>query len=271
MLSFHKKFNIMASPQLQVAFNKPTPVSKFFKILIQFCIIPLKINRSENKVTVTFKYKSKQTLIFLFYQLILIALIGFMSIYMTGINQIMTWFMAQFQHSNIIDFASLIILTIMINFIPTFYLPSMNRLTNVENGLILSPNLQLPNHWKKIVLSSLVQAVSTAIHTYLLLFNHLKIDDEDFDFSWWLVGSYIQIIYIYLLPFIFFFVVFCLIDEFKRKVCLRKNNIIQHAGNCIDNFKTRQNGLGTTFLIFFLIIKLEMFFSPTWVFLYSWH
>ena len=259
MLSFHKNFHIMASPQIQVAFDKPTPVSKFLKMLIKFCIIPLKITRSEEKTTVMFKYRSKQTLIFLFYQLILTGLVwGFMGIYMTGINQIMKWFMAHFQHSNIIDFVSLLVLQIT-NMIPFFALAFVKHLTCVANGLILSPSLQLPNHWKKFVLSSFVSAISSAIlmHTTLM---SLKIDDEDIDLSWWLVGSYIQIIYICLLLFIIFFVVLCLIDEFKRIVCLRKINTIQHTDNCIDGFKTLQNGFGKFFLIIFSYHQIENVF-----------
>ena len=262
----------MASPQLHVAFNKPTPVSKFLRMLIKICIIPLKITRSEKTTTVTFKYRSKQTLIFLFYQLVILGGIvtGFMLIYMTGINQVFAWYMAHFRNSNFIDFFSLSILMLLTSFIPNFSLPLAKHLTYVANGLILSPNLQLPNHWKKFLLSFLVYTISSAIYIRINIMDS-KGDGEVLDLSWWLAGAYIQIIYIQLTVFIIFFVVLCLIDEFKRKVCLRKNNIIQHAGNCIDNFKTRQNGLGTTFLIFFLIIKLEMFFSPTWVFLYSWH
>ena len=226
MFSFHKNFNIMAFPQLQVAFDKPTPVSKFLKMLIKFCIIPLKINQSEKTASVTFKCNSKQTLIFLFYQLILIGIVwGFME--MTGINQIMTWFMTHFQQSNIIDFVSFLILTILVNFIPTFSIPFAKHLTYVANGLILSPNLQLPNHCKKFVLSSLVYAISTAILNYTILMNS-KTDNEGIDFSWWLSGAFIQIININLTVFIFFFVVLCLIDEFKRIVCLRKNNTIKH-------------------------------------------
>ena len=184
---------------------------------------------------------------------------GFMVIYMTGINKIMAWYMAYFQRSNIIDFISFMILVMLLNCVPNFSLPFAKHLTYVANGLILSPNLQLPNHWKKIVFSSLVYAISSAIYMYVILM-HLKIDDEVIDHSWWLAGAYVQIIYIQLTVFIFFFVVLSLIDEFKRIVCLRKNNLIQHADNCIDGFKTLQNGFGTTFLITFSYHQIENVF-----------
>ena len=87
-----------------------------------------------------------------------------------------------------------------------------------------------------------------------------KGDDRIIDHSWWLAGAYIQTIYIQLTVFIIFFVVLCLIDEFKRKVCLCKNNIIKHADNCIDAFKTLQNGFGTTFLITFSYHQIENVF-----------
>ena len=87
-----------------------------------------------------------------------------------------------------------------------------------------------------------------------------KGDDEVVDKSWWLAGVYIQIIYIQLTLFVIFFVVLCLIDEFKRKVFLCKNNIIQHADNSIDGFKTLQNGFGTTFLLTFSYHQIENVF-----------
>ena len=120
----------MASPQLHVAFNKPTPVSNFLRMLIKFCIIPLKINQSEKTTSVTFKYRSKQALIFLFYQFIITGVVmGFMVIYMTGINKIMAWYMAYFQRSNIIDFISFMILVMLFNCVPNFSLPFAKHLT----------------------------------------------------------------------------------------------------------------------------------------------
>ena len=144
-------------------------------MLIKFCIIPLKINQSEKTTSVTFKYRSKQALIFLFYQFIITGVVmGFMVIYMTGINKIMAWYMAYFQRSNIIDFISFMILVMLLNCVPNFSLPFAKHLTYVANGLILSPNLQLPNHWKKIVFSSLVYAISSAIYIYVCNSNAFK-------------------------------------------------------------------------------------------------
>ena len=109
---------------------------------MKICIIPLKINLLEKKTTVTFKYRSKQTLIFLIYQFILTVILGFMMIYMTGINHIITWFVTKFQNSNFIDFISLFIIMIFGAFIPSFSLPFAKQLTYVANGIILSPILQ---------------------------------------------------------------------------------------------------------------------------------
>ena len=248
----------MASPQVHVAFNKPTPVSKFFRMLIKICIIPLKIDRSEKTTSVTFKYRSKEALVFLFYPFtVSVIVLGFFMIYMTGINQIMTWFMAKFQMLNTIDFFSLLILLTLPSFLPSFCLPFARHLTYVANGLILSPNLQLPNHWKKFVLSSLFYVISSVVYLYIHLMN-LRIDGNNH--SWWLAGCYIQLIVISLNIFILFLFVLCLIDEFKRIVCLRKNDTIQHAENCIDGFKTLQNGFGSTFLITFSYHQIENVF-----------
>ena len=246
----------MASPQLHVAFNKPTPVSKILKMLMKICIIPLKINRSEKNITVTFKYRSKQTLIFLIYQFILTVVMGFMMIYMTRIDHIMTWFVIKFQNSNFIDFISLLIIMIFGAFIPSFSLPFAKQLTYVANGLILSPNLQVPNHWKKFVISSFIYVISTNIYSYISLMYF----DEDIDFSWYLAGAYIQGINIHLTIFISFFIVLCFMDEFKRIVFLGKSNIIQHANNCIDYFKTLQKGFGTFFLLTFSYYQIENIF-----------
>ena len=64
---------------------------------------------------------------------------------------------------------------------------------------------------------------------------------------------------IYLI-FNFFSIILCLINEFKRIVCLRKDNIISHSNNCLYCFKTLQKGFRTTFLITFSFYQMEMIF-----------
>ena len=83
---------------------------------------------------------------------------------------------------------------------------------------------------------------------------------DDIDYSWWLATSYINIAYLSLIVFIFFFFILVLIDEFKRIVCLRKNNIILHSNYCVDCFKTMQKGFGRTFLLTFSYYQIEIVF-----------
>ena len=137
------------------------------------------------------------------------------------------------------------ILVMLLNCVPNFSLPFAKHLTYVAN------------HWKKncIFLTCLCYFLS---HLYVCNSNAFKN-------WWWSYWSFLVVsrslcsnhIYIQLTVFIFFFVVLGLIDEFKRIVCLRKNNLIQHADNCIDGFKTLQNGFGTTFLITFSYHQIE--------------
>ena len=251
----------MTSPQMHIAFNKPTPVSNILTILIKTCIIPLKIIRSEKTTTsVTFRLKSKQTLIFWLYQLIIYGTTFFMMIYMTGIKPIMAWFITKFYNLNFIDFVSILFILNFGAIIPTFSLQFSKNLTHVANEIILSPNLQLPNHWKKFVLSSLFNVISTKAFNYIHIINS-KIDvDEDIDFSWWIASNLIQIIVNNIFVFIFFFLALCFIDEFKRNACLPKNNIIFHTNKCIDLFKTLQKGFGTTFLLTFSYYQIQNVF-----------
>ena len=155
---------------MHVAFNKPTPVSNILKMLIKTCIIPLKIYRSEKTTSITFKFISKQTLIFCLFQWIIFgATICFMMVYKTGIKTILTWFMEKFYNSNFIDFVSLVCIMNFAVIIPCFSLPFSKRLTYVANEIILSQNLQLPNHWTKFVLFSIICAISSLVYLFITL------------------------------------------------------------------------------------------------------
>ena len=167
----------MTSPLINVDFKKATPASNILKILIKACIIPLKINRAEKTTSVTFRLRSKQILIFWLYQLIIYGTALFMMFYMTGIKPIMTWFITKFYNSNFIDFVSLMCIMTMGSIIPNLGLPFSRHLTYVANDIFLSPNLQLPNHWKKFVLSLLFYVTSVQSFTYIHVTNS-KIDDD---------------------------------------------------------------------------------------------
>ena len=249
------------SPQMQhVAFNKPTPVSNILKVLIKTCIIPLKINRSEKTTSVTFKLKSKQTFIFCLYLLIIFGTTFFMMFYMFGINHIMTRFLTKFHNSNTIDFMSLICIMMMGTSVPILCLPFSKQLTYVASEIFQSPNLQLPNHWKKFVLFSLFYVLSLEAFTCIHITNSTIDDDEDIEYSWWIAAIIIQITVNNIFVFIFFFVVLCCIDEFKRITYLPKNDIIFHTNKCIDYFKTLQKGFGTTFLITYSYYQIQNVF-----------
>ena len=102
----------MTFPQKNVAFNNPTPVSNILKILIKTCIIPLKITKSEKSTSVTFRFRSKQTLVFWIYQWIFFGTALFLMVYMTGFKPLMTWLITKFSNSNIIDFISFLCILI---------------------------------------------------------------------------------------------------------------------------------------------------------------
>ena len=156
-----------------------------------------------------------------------------MMFYMTGIKPIMTWFITKFYNSNFIDFVSLMCIMTMGSIIPNLGLPFSRHLTYVANDIFLSPNLQLPNHWKKFVLSLLFYVTSVQSFTYIHVTNSNIDDDEDIDYSWWIAANIIQITVNNYFVFIFFFLALWFIDEFKRNVCLPKNNIIMAILYCI--------------------------------------
>ena len=248
------------SPPMAVAFNKSAPVSNILKILIKACIIPLKIDRSKKKTSVTFKLRSKQTLIFWLYQLIIYGTVYFMFIYMTGIKPIMTWFITKFYNSNFIDFVSLMCIMTMGSIIPNLCLPFSKQLTYVAIEIFLSPNLQLPHHGKKFILSSLLYVISLQAFTYIHVTNFKINNNDNFEYSWWIAANFIQITFNNILVFIFFFIFLCFIDEFKRITCLLKVNIVSYTNKCIELFKTLQKGFGTTILITFSYYQIQNIF-----------
>ncbi len=248
----------MKSTQFHVEF-KQTPVSNILKILIKICIIPLKINQSENTAKVTFKFVSKETLFFLLYPFIIFGSTFFMMFYEIGINTFLLWFITKFQNSNLIDFVSLMCIMNFAVTIPSFSLPFFKQLTRVAPEIILSQRLQLPSHWKKFVFASLLYTFSSFIYMFINI-RFSKIENECIDYFWWIAGALIQNICVNIFAFIFFSIILCLIDEFKRIVSLRKDNIISHSNNCLNYFKTLQKGFGTTFLITFSFYQMENVF-----------
>ena len=244
----------MTSPQIQVAVIKSTPVSTILNFLINACIIPLKINRSEK--TISFKLRSKQTLIFLLYQSIVYGVtIGFMNIYMAGIKPTMKWLITKYQSSNTIDFISFMCIMIMSSSITYFVLPFTKQLTYIENEVILSPNLHLPNHWRKFVFFSLFYVISLNVYMYMIVQNSILIE-----YPFWIAGTLINVTFINIFIFISFFVILCLIDEFRRITSLPQNNIVLHTIKCIDLFKTLQKGFGSTFMVTFSFFQIQNVF-----------
>ena len=251
----------MTFPQKNVTFNNPTPVSNTLKILIKTCIIPLKIIKSGKSTSVTFKLISKQTLIFLLYQWIFFGTALYLMFFMTGFMPVMTWLITKFYNSNFIDFVSFICIMMISFSIPTFCLLFFKQFTHVANEIILSPNLQLPNHWKKFVLFSLFYVISSYVYQYITV-KYFKVDDDEgVDYSWWMIANFVQMTFINIYVFIFYFVVLCFIDEFKRIACLPiRNNIIFYTNKCIELFKSLQNGFGTTFLVTFSFYQIQNVF-----------
>ena len=240
----------MSSPKMHVAFNEPSPVSNILNFLIKTCIIPLKINHSEK--TISFKFRSKQTLIFMLYQWIVYGVTTFfMMMYMTGIKAIMKWFVTKFYNSNTIDFISMICILLMGSSVSIFCLPFTKQLTYVANELILSPNLQLPNHRKKFVHFSLFYLISLNVYLYMLVRYSKMDDDEEIEYPWLLAAGLINSTFMNIFIFISFFVILCLIGEFKRIASLPQNNIELYTNRCINLFKTLQKAFGVTFLVTF--------------------
>ena len=247
-------------PQKNVAFNNPTTVSNMFKILIKTCIIPLKIIKSEKSTSVTFRFRSKQTLVFLLYQWIFMGTALFLMFYMTGVKPVMTWLITKFYNSNIIDFVSFVCIMLISFIIPNFSLHLFKQFTHVSNEIILSPNLQLPNHWKKFVLFSLFYVISAYVYQYITVKYSEVDDDEIVDYSWWMAANFLQMTFIHFYVFIFYLLLLCFIDEFKRLACIPRNNIIFNTNKCIELFKSLQKGFGTGFLVTFTFYQIQNVF-----------
>ena len=96
-----------------------------------------------------------------------------MMFYDIGVNTFLMGFITKFQNSNLIDFVSLLCITI-----PSFSLPFFKHLTRVAPEIILSQNIQLRSHWKKFIFASLL------IYMFINI-RFSKIEDEGIDYFWW--------------------------------------------------------------------------------------
>ena len=103
-MQYLKVHDTIMSSNIHVVYNQ-SPVSTFLKILIKICMIPVTVNPSER--TVTFKLRSKSTMIFVLYQTIVFGGSWALLLYTDGIATIVMWFQAQIQESNPVDFVSL--------------------------------------------------------------------------------------------------------------------------------------------------------------------
>ena len=106
-MQYLKVHDTIMSTQIRVAYNQnQSPVSTFLKILIKMCLIPVTVNPSER--TVTFKLRSKSTLIFMLYNIILLGGSYGLLLYTDGITTLVMWFQAKMQELNPVDFVSLV-------------------------------------------------------------------------------------------------------------------------------------------------------------------
>lgn len=245
----------MVSPQIPVV-TKPSPVSIFWKILIKLCLVPLSVNKS--KKTITFKLISKHTMIFLLYQFIC-YLLTFLTYYMTGIEKMIMWITQKLNDSNTTDFVALMCSTFLTNILPGFSLFFSKQVTYVASEIILSPNLQLPKQWRKFVLSSVLNTIVTCLYLFLEI-RYSSVELDNASYSWFISGVFIQVIYLSLNQFFYFFIILSLIDEFKRTLFMSKKDIILHTNKSIYLFKTLQKGFGTTFFFFFSLFQIQNIF-----------
>ena len=153
-------------------------------LLIKICIIPVKVVRSENteSESLRFKYRSKQTLTFLFYQLTIVGTTYCMIFYGTEINTIISWFNTMVHISNNIDFMSFITLCSLGGVMPTFSIMFCKHLTFVKREIVLSKKLQLPNRWKKLVLCSFLHAISQVVYLCVIIKREGFKNDS---LTWW--------------------------------------------------------------------------------------
>ena len=240
------------STKIPVAYNQ-SPVSTFLKILMKTCLIPVTVNPSER--TVTFKLRSKSTLTFMLYNIILLGGSYGLLLYTDGITNLVMWFQAKMQELNPVDFISLMCISLSTLLIPNYTLFFSKQITLIGSEIILSQNLQLPNHWKKFVMATVLYTFSTLIITLIIQ----RISSVYLS-GWFSVITMFLLISVSLSQFLIFFLILSFLDEFKRIIFLRSNGIISHTSKCISLLESLQKGLGTTFLLFFSFLQIQNIF-----------
>ena len=240
------------SSQIHVA-NDQSTVSGLLKVLIKLCMIPIKVDRSER--TVTFKLKSKQTLIFMLVQTILFGGSNALVLYFAGIETLITWFEALIKDSSTVDVISFFVINLITTLSPNYNLFFSKEITYLGSEIVLSPNLQLPNHWKKFVFVSVLYTFSSLVMTII----KARYSTVDLG-GWCLAASLFLNVNVNVAQFSMLFLMLTFIDEYKRIILLPTNNIIMHARKSMNLLESMQKGFGTTFFGFFSFSQIQNIF-----------
>ena len=240
------------SSQTHVAFNQSS-VSGLWKLMTKLCMIPIKLNPSEG--TATFKLRSKQTLIFMLFQSIMIGGSTAMFIYFAGIETLVIWFKALVKESNTVDVISFLVITFISTQIPNYNLFFSKEITHLGSEIILSQNLQLPNHWKKFVFVSVLYTCSSLVMS-IIKQRYSTVDLGELCLAVWLF----LLINVCSNQFGLCFIILTFLDEYKRIILLPTTKIIMHTSKSINLFESLQKGFGTTFLVVFSFSQIQNIF-----------
>ena len=226
-------------------------LSKLFRNLMRINIIPLKWDDMNNQLN--FKYFSKQFALYYLYVLAVSIFLLFCTC-MFGFHKILNFWKILLFEENTTDMLTMITFNIFgvsqYSFFPIF----CRNLTKISKDIVMNYKLYWPCHGTKVAMMTILNFFALNIFSSLMYMNLLETDIESI--AWLMLGTIVSLLFNQLFQFIMYIYILTWLDYFS-KFCQNfdNENINKHVKNCIESYKSLQDGLQNTFLICFSLLQ----------------
>ena len=232
--------------------DKTSRMSIFFRILMKTGMFPLTLDPTEKRPT--FKICSRSTLLFTFYNVVVFVISAFCVNYILGFDTMKTFWQNMLSQSNFTDFLTYVVIQSM-NLLSSLQFKSFFDICKISSVLLLRKQL----HWPKYGVIFLCTTVSCVFAKVLwgIFTIKARIDLNFREISGLSLGYSIQFLWSYTIVFSMFLFFLTWMQHFSL-ICeeYHSNNIFQHCQQCLQIYKSIQDGLGFTFFTSFVIFQI---------------
>ena len=234
--------------------KKSKILPKIFRVLIKMNIIPLHWNISENQLS--FKFISRSFALYYMYYFVL-SLNVFVFAFKFGFSKLKEFWENLIFEENITDLLTFLAFNIFGVSVPNIFPIFCKNMTRISTDIVMNKMLSWPNHGYKIILMSFLNNLALNVYTYL--FNLLTLDTDIATIAWLIPGLFLMLLFFQLLQTVMYLFILTWLDHFS-KICKDADSetVIEHTQKCQTYYKSLQDGLGTTFLIYILILQLML-------------